>query len=137
MEERPVPPAGTDTFMHRRPSHLVRLLPGPKLLEIVNDYAFIPDPSDAATLRMPHHMIEGVYGGEIAPDISVEAADLHYFGLCHIFVGQLIITEQSLPANFESSECSLQCTYSSAQWLMCLGDFDRNPRNMHKATLET
>ena len=48
MELRAVP-AGVDVFNQRMPANLVRLLPGSKLLETVNDFAFITDPSDAAT----------------------------------------------------------------------------------------
>ena len=105
MEERTVP-AGLDVFAHRGPTHLVRLLPGSKMLEIVNDFSFIPDPSDATTFCLPHDIIEGVYGRLFAPDASVEAADLQ-FGLSHIEVDQLLIAEQSLPTDFDSSICGL------------------------------
>ena len=97
MEERTVP-AGLDVFAHRGPTHLVRLLPGSKLLEIVNDFSFITDPSDATTFCLPHDIIEGVYSRLFAPDASVEAADLQ-FGLSHISVDQLLVAEQSLPAS--------------------------------------
>ena len=99
-------PAGLDVFVHRGPTHLVRLLPGSKLLEIVNDFSFIPDPSDATTFCLPHDIFEGVYGRLFTSDASVEAANLQ-FGLSHISVDQLLVTEQSLPADFDSSLCGL------------------------------
>ena len=40
MDLREVPPSA-DTFAHRGPVHIVRLLPGSKLLAIVTDYSFM------------------------------------------------------------------------------------------------
>ena len=99
-------PAGLDAFAHRGPTHLVRLLPGSKLLSIANDFSFIPDPSDATTLRVPHHNIKGVYERLFVADTSVKAADLQ-FGLSHVSVDQLLVAEQSLSADFDSSQCGL------------------------------
>ena len=99
-------PAGITAFAHRGPAHLVRLLPGSKLLYSVNDLAFTTDPSDNTTLCVPHHIIEGVYGRFFVPDASVSAADLQ-FGSNHISVDQLLLAEQSLPASFDSSQCGL------------------------------
>ena len=66
MEERTVP-AGLGAFAHRGPTHLVRLLPGSKLLEIVNDFLFIPDPPDATTFCVSHDMVEGVFTAGFSP----------------------------------------------------------------------
>ena len=97
MELRPVP-VGASVFAHRGPTNLVRLLPGSKLLSTVPDFQFTPDPSDAATRTILHHIVEGVYARLLAPDATVAATNVEFGPR---------LTEASLPSDFPDSQCSL------------------------------
>lgn len=106
MELREVPP-GVDAFAHREPVNLVRLLPGSKLLATVTDYSFITDdPSDAATLCTPHHLVEGVYARLLRPDATVAATGVE-FGSRYVSVPTLASVEAALSSSFSSERCSL------------------------------
>ena len=105
MELRAVPP-GVDVFNHRMPANLVRLLPGSKLLATVNDFAIIADPSDAATMCTPHHLVEGIYARLLRPDATVSATGVE-FGPRYVSVPTLAQVEASLPGSFSSGRCSL------------------------------
>ena len=105
MELRAVP-AGVDVFTHRMPANLVRLLPGSKLLATVTDYSFITDPSDAATLCMPHHLVEGIYARLLQPDATVSATGVE-FGPRYVSVTVLAQVEAALPGSFSEARCTL------------------------------
>ena len=90
MELRPVP-MGVGVFAHRGPADLVRLLPSSKFLAVANDYPFTVDPSDAATMTVPHYVIEGVYARLFSVDNTVAATAVQ-FGPCYLSVAELFVS---------------------------------------------
>ena len=96
MELRPVP-AGVGVFAHRGPANFAS-----KFWSVVNDYPFAADPSDAATMTVPHHVVEGAYARLFTVDSTVSATGVQ-FGSRHLDVAELSLAELSLPASFDSA----------------------------------
>lgn len=105
MDLREVPPS-VGAFAHREPVNFVRLLPVSKLLATVNDYSFITDPSDAATLFTPHHLVEGTYTRLLRPDATVAATGFEFWSR-YVSVPTLASVKAALPSSFSSERCSL------------------------------
>ena len=66
MELRPVP-VRTNPHTHRGADNLVRLNSSSLSTMLAGSPFLVPDPTDAATLCLPHHVIEGLYGRVCAP----------------------------------------------------------------------
>ena len=80
----------------------MRLLRGSKILALVNDFVFTPDPDDANTPCVPHHVVEGVYGRLVEVDADVAATDVQ-FGHTSLDVDLLVAAEASLDDEFGST----------------------------------
>ena len=104
MELRTVP-AGADVHAHRGAQNFVRLSRGSKILAVVNDYTFTPDPDDGVTPCVPHHVVEGLYARLVETAADVATADIQ-FGHSRLDVDILLAAEGARTARDSRSRRS-------------------------------
>ena len=120
MELRHVPP-GVDAHVHRGADNLVRLLPGSRLHLVVQNLGLTPDPDDASTQCVPHHVLEGYYARVLVPS----AVPDHYgIGDKRIKVSFLCSLEIRLFADGLSAEpCSAETFLRRLERLAATGTY--------------